>query len=460
MTSGESPRVGIIGGGIAGLSAAWYASRHGADVTIFEAADHLGGLGMTFDLDGQPVEKFYHCMLPSDKHLLSLLTDIGLADHVYWKETSFALMQNGRLYGLNNPLELLRFRPLSFIDRLRVGLTGAWGTVRSSRGLDDITCEQWLTRLSGRQAFDKFWKPMLQAKFGDRYQQVPALWFWTRFNREKGAKVERKGYLPGGYRRITQTLAGRLRDDGVDIRLNTGVSRIDLSTPGQAAITDGNGQHVVFDKVIYTGPVAQFSSMIADPGLHNQTGRDIDMQGVINAVVTLKKGLTPHYWVATVDQDIPFQGIVEVSNLLRPDDTNQAHRIYLMNYVHRSDAMFADSDDAIIGRYLHGLRRLFPDWDDGDVIDARVFRSPFVEPIYTLGYGKSMPPTSMAAGRLHMATTAQVYPQVTSWNGSVGLSHRVVENMFLHHAHSGTDTRGPIGNTHTSRPDEPRRVEA
>ncbi len=33
---------------------------------------------------------------------------------------------------------------------------------------------------------------MLQAKFGDRYGDVPALWFWTRFNREKGGKKERR----------------------------------------------------------------------------------------------------------------------------------------------------------------------------------------------------------------------------------------------------------------------------
>src|SRR5690606_1878903 len=97
----------------------------------------------------------------------------------------------------NTALDLLRFSPLSFISRLRVGATGLWGRLRSATGLDDITCEAWLTRLSGRSAFENLWKPMLQAKFGDRYRDVPALWFWTRFNREKGGGKEVKGYVPG-----------------------------------------------------------------------------------------------------------------------------------------------------------------------------------------------------------------------------------------------------------------------
>src|SRR5262245_54004270 len=186
-------RVAVIGGGIAGLSAAHFLAAAGARVTLYEASDQLGGLGTFFDWRGIHLERFYHCMLPSDRHLLALLKDIGLEQRAYWKETGFGFMRNGRLYGLNTPAELLRFDVLPFVDRLRVGVTGLWGSLRSSKGMDDVTCEAWLTGLSGRRAFDSFWKPMMRAKFGDRYHEVPALWFWTRFNREKGGKKERKG---------------------------------------------------------------------------------------------------------------------------------------------------------------------------------------------------------------------------------------------------------------------------
>lgn len=187
---GASLNIAVVGGGIGGLVSAYLLAKAGArvTVTVYEASDQLGGLGTFFQYRNVSLERFYHCMLPSDRHLLGVLRELGLEDEIYWKETSFGFMRDGQLYGLNTPLELLRFSPLSLVDRIRVGLTGLWGSVCSSNGLDDVTCVEWLTRISGHHAFETFWKPMLQAKFGDRYHEVPALWFWTRFNREKAVE--------------------------------------------------------------------------------------------------------------------------------------------------------------------------------------------------------------------------------------------------------------------------------
>ena len=426
-------RVAVIGGGIAGLASAHYLSRAGAAVTLFESSNQLGGLGTFFECRGASLERFYHCMLPTDRHLLALLGEIGLADQTYWKETSFGFMRNGRLYGLNTPQDLLRFDPLPFADRLRVGATGLWGSLRSAEGLDDITCEAWLTRLSGRRAFEAFWKPMLQAKFGDRYREVPALWFWTRFNREKGGKKERKGHIRGGYRRIAQCLADSIVAGGGCVRMQAAVSRLDLGDDGRPLVCVADEPVQSFDRVVFTGPVAVLARLLAGGRLAAQTGAidsGIDMQGVVNAAVLLRRGLTPHYWVAAIDPGTPFQGIVESTTLMDRGETAGLHLVYLMNYLHRSDPRFARDDEATLDDYLGGLRRLFPDLKPDDVVDRFVFRSPFVEPLYTLGYQRRKPPTALLPGRVYLATTAQVYPEVTSWNGSTGLARRVVDQLL------------------------------
>jgi hypothetical protein len=64
------------------------------------------------------------------------------------------------------------------------------------------------------------------------------------------------------------------------------------------------------------------------------------------------------------------------------------------------------------------------------VADRFVFRSPFVEPLYTLGYGGRRPQATVVPDRLYLATTAQVYPEVTSWNGAVGMVRQVVGSML------------------------------
>ena len=138
-SSGAAPgRVAVVGGGIAGLSAAWYLSQAGAQVTVYEGSDRLGGLGTFFEWRDTHIERFYHCLLPGDRYLLGVLRDIGLEPEVYWKATRFGYMRDGRLYGLNTAVDVLRFGALPPFDRLRIGLTGLWGSLCSDKGLDDV----------------------------------------------------------------------------------------------------------------------------------------------------------------------------------------------------------------------------------------------------------------------------------------------------------------------------------
>lgn len=431
---GSACSIAVVGGGIGGLVAAYWLAKAGARVTVYEASDQLGGLGTFFQYREVSLERFYHCMLPSDRHLLGVLHELGLEDQIYWKETSFGFMRDGRLYGLNTPLELLRFSPLPLVDRIRVGLTGLWGSIRSAKGLDDVTCVEWLSRLSGHRAFETFWKPMLQAKFGDRYHEVPALWFWTRFNREKGGgKRECKGYIHGGYRRIIETLAESIEAHGGTIRLQTPVEKLDLTKDNQLIVHAANDLPQRFDRIVVTAPILSLRKAMADGGLASVAEKidaTIDMQGVVNAVFMLRRGFTKHYWVAAIDEEIPFQGIVESTTLLEKTDTAGVHLIYLMNYVHRTDPRFHQSDAEILQAYMDGLKRLFPSLQDEDVIDRFVFRAPFVEPLYTTGYQQRKPPTVLLPRKVYLVTTTQVYPEVTSWNGAVGLARKAVDELL------------------------------
>jgi protoporphyrinogen oxidase len=73
------------------------------------------------------------------------------------------------------------------------------------------------------------------------------------------------------------------------------------------------------------------------------------------------------------------------------------------------------SDEEILSGYRRDLAELFPDTGRG-IVDQFVFRAPFVEPMWTVGYRKLVPPHSILPGKLYLACTAQVYPRVNSWN--------------------------------------------
>jgi protoporphyrinogen oxidase len=426
----KGPSVGVIGGGIGGLATAYSLLRHGYRVTLFESADRFGGLGTFFRYEDRFFERFYHVMLPNDDDLLSLIEQIGGGDRVYWRGSSLGFKHDGYTYPLNSAADLLRFRPVPMSDRLRLGISALYAShVARAGGLDDVPVSDWLTRISGRRAFDSFWRPLLRMKFGDEYDQVPALWYWSRFNREKGTKKEVKGYFRGGYHGLTELLVGWLRESGGVLRTSAAVNRLSLASDGRPSIhVDGTDQ--IFDSVVCCTPVPILQRLV-DPGeLRNwlpTEAASIDYQGVVNVVLILKTRVSEHYWQVVVDDEVPFDGIVETTRVIDLAETGGDHLVYLLRYAHRSNPLFQEPADSVRDRYVREFLRLHPDLSATDIKDAFLFRTPFVEPVYRLGYLDRKPPLSLVPGRVYLACSAQVYPDVTSWNSSVGLARRVVE---------------------------------
>ena len=62
------------------MAAAWDLCRAGHDVTIYEAAEYVGGLASGFKEPGWDwsVEKFYHHWFASDRHMLGLIKELGM----------------------------------------------------------------------------------------------------------------------------------------------------------------------------------------------------------------------------------------------------------------------------------------------------------------------------------------------------------------------------------------------
>ena len=172
VSSDRPSSVAILGGGIGGLTCALDLAKAGLAVCLYEKSDQLGGLGSSFEHDGYAVDRFYHCIMPSDAGLLALIDELGLTSKLYWRHTEMSLIWQGRHYPFCGPVDLLRFSGISLLDRLRLGATSvALPWTRWGRDLDRLSMEHWLRPLFGSSLWRRFWRPMFEAKFGDRVDQ-------------------------------------------------------------------------------------------------------------------------------------------------------------------------------------------------------------------------------------------------------------------------------------------------
>ncbi len=406
----------ILGGGISGLASARRLLARGHRITLYEADERLGGLGGTFSHDGIELEKFYHCMLPTDRALLAHVADLGLGEHMAWSPTDMGFRVRETTYPLNTPLDLLRFAPLRWRDRFRLGLLAVQARLVGTRpALDDVTAAEFVRNTVGEQAFELLWKPLLAAKIGDHYPALPALWLTTRLHREKNVSRERKGCLRGGYRTLIDTFAADLAARGATLH---------SKSPIQALTRDEDGMHVLFgdsrsakhDAVLSTLPLPAFQRLAANCGLPPEvSGLSLDYQGVVSGVFLTERPLTPYYWAPWVDCGTTSQGLIAMSNVVPLEQTRGLHVHYLVNYTHRSSELYALPDAEMLARHEADLLRVHPE-AKGAIVGRHVFRAPFVEPMWTVGYAKRKPPHVVLPGRLYLACTAQLYPRVNSWN--------------------------------------------
>ncbi len=421
----------VLGGGICGLAAAYELMIAGQRVTLIEGSNQLGGLGTYFDWNGNFLDKFYHCQMPSDADLLKLIDDVGVGGRLYWRNTRMGFVVGGKRYAFNSALDLLKFKPLGLFERLRFGVVSLLLRHNGKgKDLDNLSIERWFSGLYGDRIWRKLLKPLFVSKFGPAASGMPALYIWERLGREKN-KASR-GYMDGGLKGLIDAIEQKLTAGSVVIHKGSVVASLSRENAGVTVKLDNNNA-VSADWCISTLPLPTLRRATENTNLKNAlTIPELDYQGVVNAMFFLNRPLDNFYWSPVVDSSTEFDGLVEMTELVKTEHYADHTVVYAMKYCDRDSELFKEPKNKIIERWTNQLIRLYPDLPltRDHIVDARIFRAPFVEPIYPLGYSNKKPEINDGESPVFLATSAQVYPRITAWNSSVGLAKEVVTRLL------------------------------
>jgi protoporphyrinogen oxidase len=340
---------------------------------------------------------------------------------------------DGQLFAFDGPVDLLRFRPLPLADRLRVGAAALYLTRFKLQvdDLDDIAAIDWLRRIFGRAACERLWEPLLRAKFGESYATIPAFWVWSMLNREKNGGPEVKGYLQGGYATLAHSLEVAIEEAGGEVRLGCSARAVE-ATHDALRVRSARGEED-FRAVVSTVPLPILAQLASGLLSHAVPLPHLSYQGVVNAVVVSRERLERFYWTVVLESSFPFQGVVETTHVIPPAWLGHRHLIYLMTYCPSGSPEYVRSDDLVRRQAMEGLSRLYKRFHAEQVEAVHVFRAPYVEPLWSLGYARQRPPARTSHPRLYACTTAQAYPRVTAWNTSVSLAREAVDALTQDH---------------------------
>jgi len=306
----------IVGGGIAGLSAAWYLQREaqaagsGLRYVLLEESNRWGGHILTEQVD-TPAGRFIveggpDSFITQKPWGVQLARELGLGDRLLGTNDAMRkvfVLNRGKPTAMPDgvllivPTRLMPFvlSPLiSPLGKLRMGLDLL---IPPKRDGGDETLAEFVRRRLGAEALDKIAEPLLSGIYNSEAERQSLLATFPRFrdlevkygsltrgmlaSRRKGTKSAPSGNghkplsafmsLRGGTGELVDALLARLTGE---LRLNTRIERLARGSEGSYTLVTAAGETLRADAVILAVPAFAAQALTRDlaPDVASQLG--------------------------------------------------------------------------------------------------------------------------------------------------------------------------------------------
>lgn len=415
----------IVGGGFTGLSLAFDLVRKGVKVKVLEAEAEVGGLAGTFEVGGQKLEKFYHHWFNNDQHVMDLIDDLGAKDKVRLRATRTGMYYSNKFYRLTSPLDLLKFKALSFVGRVRLGLLALKARrIKDWEVLEKISASQWLRDMAGEEVYQVVWEPLLRGKFGEAAEDVSAVWMWNKLKLRGGSRgskgEEQLAYFEGGFRALLDELVDYIEEHGGQVITDSEVHKLIISEQKITGVETADSVYKA-DTVVLTTPLPISARL-----LHEHVSKKylekinrIKFLANICIVLELEKSLSSTYWLNVNDPTFPFVAVIEHTNFEDVNFYGGRHIVYLSKYLPEADKLYTMSDDEAVAYSLENIKKMFPHFSSDWLLRATVWRGKYSQPIVEKNYSQMIPDHSTEIENLFINTMAQIYPEDRGTNYAI-----------------------------------------
>jgi zeta-carotene desaturase len=388
--SSSSPDVLIIGGGLAGLSAAVELTSRGHSILLLEQKQHFGGRTYSFihPETGDEVDNGQHLMMGCYHSTLKYLETIGRISlvevqsnlSIVFRESnkSPSLFQTVPLPApLNVLVGLLRLQSLSFSHRLamlRVGIELVRRNPEKNKHLQSITVAEWLRELKQPEENRKYlWDIIAIGALNDSTDRISAAlfvkvlksaFFGSRFN--SSMVIPKKGLstvLIDGAVSYVQKRGGR-------VLKNNSIKQISDIVSSISSVELESGEVITPKAVISAVPYFDIPRLFKDPGSIGLTDMD---QFISSPIITIHLWFDAHFmqeqFVALIGS--PIHWVFNKSKIYGREDEGL---MYLALVVSGAHDLVEKEKDELVNIAHHELKRFYPSASVAKVIHSLVIK--------------------------------------------------------------------------------------
>ena len=387
--TGAKPSVAVVGGGLAGLSAACALADSGYPVTLFERKPFLGGRASSYQHPGtgEVVDNCQHVLLGCCTNLLNLYGRLGVQDKVRWYKRITFLAPGGGSGSiepsalpapLHSAISFARFGLLSLGDKLGIA-RALLALVPGVPEESDDNFLAWLRRKGQTQAaIDRFWAPVLISSLNEDLDKssvkYAAMVFRDAFL--KSAVAGAMGLPTVPLSELYGGAAEYIRARGGHVMMRSPVEPLVCNDNGVTVRTNEGGY--IFDYAIGAVPFHALRRILP-PGL-----RSTELQERVNHLRTVPitgvhlwfdREITPLEHAALLDRNI--QWMFQKSKIIAHHAEGTDSGSYLELVVSSSKALLEKSRSEIIELALKELAEFFP-----VVLEAKLLKATVVKEVH------------------------------------------------------------------------------
>jgi|TARA_B110000263_G_scaffold182574_1_gene160182 protoporphyrinogen oxidase len=429
-------KICIIGAGITGLSSAYKLSTLGHEVKIFESNSFSGGQASTVKIDDFEIEKAYHHLFVTDKSILKLYKDLGIQDELEWFKSSVATYSNNKIWPTTTPVDLLSLPIISFKERIKLSFISVrLKFINNWKKFENITAYDWLSNQVSENTFKIIFEPLLRGKFGKYYKQICMPWFWAKIQSRVSSRnkmfQEILCYPKSSFSFLIKSLENKIIENGGYIYHNHIVTKVNVNNNKIKAIEYINDNKIKatenFDIVISTTPYSILSKLVPFDKEILTDMKKVDYMSAIVVILILKNPISKYYWLSIADNEFPFLGIIEHTNLIPKERYGGSNIIYITNYVEANNDLLTLDYKSLMKIYLPFLKKINTDFNMEYIEDYKFNKINYAQPIIPINYSSYKIPIKLPIKGLYSANTAQIYPEDRGTNYSVKLSETVTK---------------------------------
>ena len=398
-------KIGIIGAGPAGLTAAYQLSKKGYEVHVFEASNQVGGMAKSFMLWDQRVDLGPHRFFSSDARVNKLWIEV--LDNKYSMVNRLT-----RIYYLNNFFDY-PLKPFNALKKLGIfqSLLCVLSFIKAKLFpiSPDISFESWVVNRFGFKLYSIFFKSYseklwgiscdkLDADFASQrikklslYEAIKSAIFKNKASKHK-TLVDEFAYPYGGAGSFYELMAEKIVNLGGKIHLNLPVKSLDIDISEKTielALVGNEDKNFLFNQVISSMPITNLITALNGPDEVKLLAKKLKFRNTILVYLYLDcQSPFPDQWIYVHSSNLLTGRITNFRNWSPSITMDSTGTIICLEYwCYDDDQIWKSSDEYLINLAsseiaITGLL------NSSAITKGHIERVPKCYPVYEIGYKK------------------------------------------------------------------------